>query len=503
MAVREFTQGGGRQPVIRMTRRQWLQAGLALGAGRLIGACQKPAAAADRPVDSAPKLTAGSGAKTQPIGHVAPQPLPSAKPSHAQVIVIGAGVAGLAAARELVDAGRSVLVLEARDRIGGRIWTDRSLGLPLDLGASWIHGVQGNPIAALAQRAKLTTVATDYESMTLFDRKGTRLDASARRAAGRQFDQLMAAVHAYREEVDGDVPLSQAIAAVRKQVAGGAEAQRMLDFSVHTRIEHEYAAPAQRLSLQHWDDGEDEKGGDCLFPGGYDQILPLLASGLDIRLSQFVAQVRHGPAGCTVTTQAGEFTAAQVLVTLPLGVLKAGKVQFDPPLPERKQLAISRLGSGLLDKLYLKFPQANWPSTTLLDRDDPQLGRWPETLNLQAVVGKPVLLCFNAGDYAQAMQAKDDAAVVADAVAALRSVLGPELGPPQGFLRTRWAADPFALGSYSYLAAGSSLRDRDALAAPVARHLYFAGEATHRGHAATVHGALLSGRLAAAAMGRA
>lgn len=486
--------------MVQMTRRQWMQVGLAFGAGRLVSGCQKPAPPVTPPVETTPKLTGPASAVAAPRVQPAKVPPPPGLSTHAEVIVIGAGISGLAAARELVDAGRSVLVLEARDRIGGRIWTDRSLGLPLDLGASWIHGVRDNPVAALAQRAKLATVATDYESKSLYDRTGKRVDGAAYAAEQRQFERLIAAVSAYREEVHGDMPLSQAIAKVRKQIHGGAETQRMLDFAVHTRIEHEYAAPAQRLSLQHWDAGDDEVGDDCIFPGGYDQILPLLASDLDVRLSHVVVRVSHGPAGCSVVTQAGAFSAAQVLVTLPLGVLKAGTVQFDPPLPARKQQAVSALGSGLLDKLYLQFQEANWPTTTLLDRDDPHLGRWPEILNLQAVVGKPILLCFNAADYAEAMQAKDDAAVVADAMDALRSILGPGLAAPKGILRTRWAADPFALGSYSYLAVGSSPKDSDALAAPVGRQLYFAGEATHRGHAATVHGALLSGRLAATAI---
>jgi len=423
------------------------------------------------------------------------------------VLVVGAGIAGLAAARKLVDAGVSVIVIEARDRIGGRIWTSRTLGLPLDLGASWIHGLRGNPIAALAKQANVAIAPCNYESATAYDELGAPLDEKARLALEKRFAALMSGVDDLREQADTDAALATAIAKMRRKTQTGAQEQRMLDRMVNTLVEHEYAAPIERLSLLHWDDGKDESaGGDFLFPGVYDQMLPLLmqppapAIALDVRLSHVASLIAYSDEGCSVSTNRGVLTAARVLVTVPIGVLQAGAIAFDPALPPRKQQAIDRLGSGLLDKLYLQFDRAFWAPTHLLQRADAIHGRWAEFLNLQAVLGKPVLLCFNAADYAQVLQSQTDAAVVADAMAALRQVYGATIPAPKGFLRTRWAADPFALGSYSYLAVGSSLADRDALAAPVAPHLYFAGEATHRDHAATVHGALLSGQAAAAAM---
>ena len=414
-------------------------------------------------------------------------------------MIIGADSARLAAARALVDGGVSVIVLEARDRIGGRIWTNRTMGMPIDLGASWIHGIQGNPLSTLADKVGAARVTTDYESVALYDQKGVRVDEAVVSATRKNFAALVAAVDAYREEQDGDMPLAKAIAAVRGKIASG-DALHRLDFAVHTTIEHEYAASVQALSMQHWDAGDEGAGDDQVFPGGYDQLLTPLAAGVDVRLSQVVTQVQHSDDGCTVHTQGATYRAEQVLVTVPLGVLKAGGVAFVPPLPARKQTAVSRLGFGLLDKLALRFDAPFWPANLMIDRDDAQYGRWAEALNLQPVLGKPILLCFNAADYAQKMQSKSDAEAVADALAALRSVFGVGVPEPKAFLRTRWGADPFARGSYSFLAVGATPDDRDALAEPVGEHLYFAGEATHRGHAGTVHGALLSGKAAAVAM---
>ena len=448
-----------------ITRRRWLTGSAALAASTLLPRCATPQGRSD---------------------------------SSLRIVVVGAGIAGLGAARRLVDAGASVVVVEARDRVGGRIWTDRSLGSPLDLGASWIHGTTGNPVAALA--ADLVTVPVDYESMARYDTDGKPLTDAQDAAVDRGFDAVLEAVERDRDTRDGDAPLASSTGPARDAIARDATSRRLLDAEINTAIEHEYAASVESLSVLHYGDGEDESGGDVIFPGGYDAILPTLAAGLDLRLSHPVTRIEHRPGGCTVVTTEETFACDRVLVTLPLGVLKAGVVQFAPALPDRKANAIARLGFDVLDKLYLRFDRVFWDDALLIGRADAITGRWAEFLNLHALTAAPVLVGFNAAAYARTMQARSDAEVVADAVATLRSVYGPGMPTPTGMLRTRWGADEFARGSYSHLAVGSTPGDRDALAASVGDRLYFAGEATSRSHAATTHGALTSGRAAADAM---
>jgi monoamine oxidase len=180
------------------------------------------------------------------------------------------------------------------------------------------------------------------------------------------------------------------------------------------------------------------------------------------------------------------------VITLPLGVLQAGAVAFDPPLPERKQRAIQRLGMGDLEKTWLRFPEVFWDEVEFIGYAGDRVGEWASWLNASAYLNEPVLMGFNFGRFGRELAAQPDAAVLSGASETLRSLYGP-FPRPDGWLQTRWAADPFALGSYSYLPVGSSPDDRAALAEPVGGRLFFAGEATALDFPSTVHGALMSG----------
>jgi monoamine oxidase len=184
--------------------------------------------------------------------------------------------------------------------------------------------------------------------------------------------------------------------------------------------------------------------------------------------------------------------------TAPLGVLKASTVDFDPSLPERKQAAIRNLGMGLLDKLYLRFDRVFWPvAPDLLGYVSERKGEWIETFNLYKYLDAPILLCFNAATYGRALETFPDSEIVARAMRVLRTMFGADIPDPVAYSLTRWASDPFAGGSYSYLPPGATTADREALAEPVGERLFFAGEAASNYHPATVHGAFVSGLRAA------
>ena len=417
---------------------------------------------------------------------------------NAEVLVIGAGMSGLAAARTLVDKGVSVIVLEARDRIGGRTWTDSFLGLPLDLGASWIHGIKNNPRTELAKRFGADTAPTDYENGILFDSDGSELSDSDYAEVEDLFESIYEEVAAMQEDTDNDMSLQQAFDEVLAERDLSEDEIRKLEFYVHQETALEYGADPADLSLWEWDQDEVFDGKDVVFPNGYSQITNGLAQGLDIRLNEKVTRISYGAEGVEVETSSGTFGGEKAVVTLPLGVLKQASVKFEPSLPESKQAAINRLAMGVLNKVYLKFPKIFWnEEIENFGYLGERLGEWSDWMSLVPYVGAPVLMAFHGGEKGFALEELSDDEIIAGAMKTLRVIYGDAIPDPEGYLITRWGKDPYAFGAYSHIPPFASGDDYDALFEPVDDVLYFAGEATSREYPATQHGAYLTGVAAA------
>jgi monoamine oxidase len=255
------------------------------------------------------------------------------------------------------------------------------------------------------------------------------------------------------------------------------------------------------LSLFNFDEGAAFKGADHLFAGGYGQLIDKLVLdgklASNIILNQVVKSIDYSQSkGVKVITDKNIFSALAVLVTLPLGVLKANTVKFTPALPQTKQNAIKKLGFGTLNKTYFQFPTCFWA-----EDDDSELynfisstkGHWSEWLNIHHYNQQPVLLGFNAGKYGKDSEALSDKVLIFDGMQTLQKTYGKTIPDPKGYLITRWNADPYAKGAYSFIGVGASTKDYNELAKPVTNKLFFAGEATSSQYAATVHGAFLSG----------
>lgn len=415
-----------------------------------------------------------------------------------RIVVVGAGIAGLAAAKALQDDGYEVLVLEARDRIGGRIWTSEIWpDLPLDLGATWIHGVKNNPITRLADQLNAPRVATYYDKSATYHTTGRVLTKAEAAQLDNIKTQIFRTITAAQQR-DPDQSIQQTLATLISRDQNDPETLRLIQFVLNSDLEQEYAGSADQLSTQWYDSSGAFKGDDMLFPQGFQRITDFLARGLRIERAQIVKHIDWQQPHIKITTQNRELIADRVIVTLPLGVLQHQAVHFVPELPREKQLAIQKLGMGVLNKCYLRFPKAFWPDNIdWIEHLSNQKGVWTEWVSFQRVAKKPVLLGFNAADYGREIEAWSDQKMVASAMATLKTLFGEAIPKPVGYQITRWASDPFARGAYSYNAVGSTPKMRTALALPVDQRLFFAGEATTNAHFGTTHGAYLSGLRAA------
>ena len=406
-----------------------------------------------------------------------------------RVVIVGAGIAGLAAATTLRDMGlRDVVVLEARDRIGGRIWTDRiGGGAPVDLGASWIQGVEGNPIAAIAAENGIETTPTDYDNAFVHFHGGDEAHPTDDHLV-RDFWLLARST-----------PNAPLRAVYERYAESLAETDKhYLAYVLSTVVEHEFGADIEDVSLESVSGGDTFAGNDALFAAGYGQIIDRLAQGLDFRLEHPVTTIDYSGQRVVIGTGPGmTFDAAAAIVTVPLGVLKSGFPAFQPALPRRKRRAIDQLGMGVLNKTCLLFDDVFWQEDVeLIGYVGAETGQWAEALNLYPYTGQPILMMFNAGSYGARIEAMPDAEVVSHALAVLTDMYG-SVPRPKDALITRWRSDPWSYGSYSYVPVGSSFRRHLDLARPVDGKVFFAGEATHRDYPATVHGAFLSGVRAA------
>lgn len=432
------------------------------------------------------------------------------------LIILGAGVSGLAAARELSGCGLTIAILEARDRVGGRIHTRRDphVAVPMELGAEFVHG-RPDETFDLLRAAGLAVYDVAESRLMLQGRTLQPIDFWSK------IERPMNAIKRVRK----DISFAAALKQIGKRI-DPASRDMALSF-----VEGFDAADSARISVQSVIEeqaaaAEIDETKNFRLVGGYDALPEYLRAGLHptnvkLHLNTIATKITWRPGHVHVdamTAQGGlgrSFEAKALLVTLPIGVLQSspgemGAIAFDPILPD-KQDAVARLAAGPVVKVLLRFADAFWETesastlakgaslrnTTFLHARGLPVPTWWTLLPIRA----PILTGWAAGPATAALSGRDDEFVLGRAIESLATILGMKRDRIESRLQQAivndWQSDPFSRGAYSYVPVGGSNARRQ-LAQPVAGTLFFGGEATnYKGQAGTVAGALAAGYRAA------
>lgn len=409
-----------------------------------------------------------------------------------KIIIVGGGIAGLAACKELTKYGFDVLILEARNHPGGRASPNVNLGIPLGTGASWIHGADNNPIASI-NKSSTNMVPVNPENFFIWDEDGRPIPSSLISEFNIKFDSFLKKAKEIADGSQDIISLAQALANVIK-FEDFTSVELTLFKSKLKYFEGYIGDNYEFLSAQHWNDEEPWPGDNCYLLSTYQPIIEALSKNCRIEFNSIVTEINIHKDNIEVKTKDRVYHANAVIVTLPLGVLKNNSVIFNPRLPINKQNAIQNLGMGLFNITAIKFPFSFWPNEShamfFTQFDDSSIATF---FNLHHFIKEPILLGYSGGETARKLENYSDIEIIDKVMRNFKIVFGENLPAPVNYFNTRWSRDPFARGSYSYYKTGSSQADRLALAEPVLNKLFFAGEATSLKHPATTHGAYLSG----------
>lgn len=423
---------------------------------------------------------------------------------HFDTIVVGAGVAGLAAAGALRDSGQQVAVLEARDRIGGRVWSTLEDGNTTDRGASWIHGIVESDLYETVKRFGMRTLEFTVGSYQPGGRPIAYYAPDGSKLTEAETERFIADIQLFDDLLTKTIaeisPQSSYSDAVENTLAAlqwsQSRSERVREFMRH-RTEEQYGAWIEDLDAHGLDDDFFE-GDEVVFPNGYAELAEHLAVGLDVRLNNPVSRVFWTEEGVQVTCDAETFTADHAVITVPIGVLQSTDFVIDPPLPEPVSGAISRMKMNAFEKVFLRFDTKFWDQNVYAIRRQGEAASWWHSwYDLSVLNGAPTLLTFIAGPAARKIKDWSDEEITESVLTSLREIYGEQVPEPTGVTVTRWQGERWTKGSYAYMTVGSTPEDHDAIATPVGGVLHIAGEATWTDDPATVSAALLSGERAA------
>ncbi|WP_454761835.1 flavin monoamine oxidase family protein [Caulobacter segnis] len=396
------------------------------------------------------------------------------------IAIVGGGAAGLAAAEAVAASGLSGILLEARDRLGGRAHTiDTSLG-PIDLGCEWLHSADQNPLVERVEALGLTVDKTPPPWANITD--NPVFPREERVAFGEAFQAVDARIEAAARDGGPDRPASDLL-----------DPDSPWNPLLNAFSAFYNGAEFDQVSLHDYAAYEDTEV-NWRVAEGYGTAIAGLGGKLATRLSCPVTMIRHDGPRVELETALGTISARAVIICVPTPILTLGGLRFMPALPDKLDAAAG-LPLGLADKVFLRLDEPEiFPPETQLYSD-------PHTTATGAYhlrpLHKPMIEVFLGGAHARSLEGQGEGAAAAFAIDGLVNVYGSDIRSKVHVIaETHWAADPFAGGSYSHALPGHA-GARAVLAAPVEQRLFFAGEACSPNFFSTAHGAWLTGQAAA------
>ncbi|RVX10503.1 Polyamine oxidase [Vitis vinifera] len=435
------------------------------------------------------------------------------------VVIVGAGMSGISAANKLSEAGiENILILEATNRIGGRIQKTNFAGLSVEIGASWVEGVGGprlNPIWDMVNRLKLTTFYSNYDNISsnAYKQKGGLYEKSeAQNAfyAAQELSEFIKNVSKYLKAHRQDDISILASQRLKNQVPS-----TPLDMAIdYIAYDYEFSEPPRVTSLKNSIPLHtfSKFGEDAYFvadPKGYESVVYFVAKQFlttnesgeitDPRLlfNKVVNEISYSKNGVTVKTEDGSvYRAEYVMVSASIGVLQSGLINFKPDLPPWKILAMYQFDMAVYTKIFLKFPDKFWPSgngTEFFFYAHEKRGYYTIWQQLEEEYpGANFLLVTVTDDESRRIEQQPDSDTKAEIMGVLRAMFGKNISEATDILVPRWWSDKFYRGSYSNWPIGVSRLEYDRIRAPVGR-VYFTGEHTSEYFNGYVHGAYLAG----------
>ncbi|MCF9034316.1 flavin monoamine oxidase family protein [Acinetobacter nectaris] len=411
------------------------------------------------------------------------------------IIIIGAGVAGLSCARQLQAHHQHVVILEARERIGGRVHSKMIADRVFDLGASWIHGIEGNPIWDIVKKEGIETEIFNYDVSTFLHDGGQPFSIQEKDQFLSYILEIEKALASHQDCSALDVVSSTINILDIKNYALKMKLQSFFE-----RVANDPFATDLSTLVANYQHYEGYFFGDeVIFPSGYEQVVHSIAKNLDIQLNVNVKEIIQAKDHIIVIDAEGQkFLASKVVVTVPLGVLKAKKITFTPELPSTHQHAIDNMGYGSFNKVFFKLDEP----LDFIAKNNTSMNSyffWHDDycfnlLDLSEIYKTPTYLMLFGGQQSIFIDRSNDLEVWSFISQHLKAYTMSLPAIPKQSVITRWGADIYSYGSFSFPALHHTEELVLRLNRNVDERIFLSGEHCSIQYAGTVHGAYLHGK---------